>query len=1570
MPVSLQRFMTIAKLIGLVLFPFLLFSVFPANAKTQPLNPYAFSLTKAEKTFLAKHPVISIGIMNAWPPINYVDANGQPQGLGVAYVKLLNERLNGALQIVPGPFKENMAKVQDKTLDALMDVTPHPERDEFLNFTRPYLDIPHVIVAPKGKDFYASEDDLSGKTLALEKGFGNVKYFTEKYPEVIVREYATTRLAIDAVARGEADAYAGNRAVAIYILENELIQNLKIHGRLNKPGSILAIGVRKDWPEMVSLLDRALASLTEEEKRQAHGKWAEQDRDEKIKLTPEEEEWIVRHPVIRYMGKPAWLPFEAFEENDDYIGIAADYLKLIERRLGVRFQKIRTKTWNESLEKALAGGADMVLVDRVDTAIGQKLKFTRPYLSNPVVVVMKNTERFITDLNRLRGKRVAILQDFVYPGEIRKAYPDLFYFTAENIREGLKGVATGEFDALLCPLTLGAYNIAEMGYYDLSVVGKTDVAMDLSFAVRPDWEPLERILNKAIASISKQERQEIMNRYVKEQVIQTGLDWRTVLKWTLPVLGVLMLIIVLSIFYNRRLMREVRERKRAELESLASEQKIKAMSEAVNDALVMMDSRGKVRFWNHAAEKLFGYTAQEAMGRDFHELSVPPKARQKAQAWVRQFAATGQDVLIGTTTEAYGINRAGRTFPVELSLSSLQVDGEWYVVGTVRDITERKAMEKAIRKERERLQDMMDSSPISVGISTDGILKFANPQFLRTLDIKIGDPITEIYLNPEERAPIIATLQTVNIVQNREAKMRGKDGTVVDVLMTFLPTTYEDQPSILGWLVNITPLKKMQQELLLAKEMAEGAAQAKADFLANMSHEIRTPMNAIIGFSSLAVKAEMNNKQRGYVQKIQQSGQHLLGIINDILDFSKIEAGKLSVEHTEFDLERVLENVSNLISEKVAAKGLELMFRVEKGTPNDLVGDPLRLGQILVNYANNAVKFTERGEIVIFVGVVAETDHDVFMRFAVRDTGIGLTEEQIGKLFQSFQQADTSTSRKFGGTGLGLAISKKLANLMGGDVGVQSEYGKGSTFWFTARLGRGVVKAKHFLPDPDLRGRRVLVVDDNEMSRIVLSDMLKGLTFVVSDVASGKAAVDEIRLAAAAGQPYDVALLDWRMPVMDGIETARAIRELPVRPLPHMVMITAYGREEVLKEAALAGLEDVLIKPVSPSTMFDTLLHILGGCRDEKKDEVQPSTPSSENLAAIRGSAILLVEDNEFNQQIACELLTDAGFKVDVAENGQKAIEMLDNRAYDIVLMDMQMPVMDGMTATREIRKDERFRDLPILAMTANVMETDIQKCREAGMNDHLGKPIDPDDLFAKLRKWIKPRGASPLQELPESAVRDKAYAQSGNKPQEDLPDIPGLDTGLGLKRVMGKKAFYLDMLKKYVANQGQAPAQISRSLDAGDYGTAERLAHTAKGVSGNIGAVQLQELAAALEKAIRDGLPRDRSKAALATFAEAHGKMIAGLTDAFPAVSVRQDAGQVDEAKAAAVCVKMAEMLANADSEAADLLEAEGDALRGILGTDQFGPFEHAVRQYDFEKALELIKLQVERFNKQPLET
>jgi two-component system sensor histidine kinase/response regulator len=487
---------------------------------------------------------------------------------------------------------------------------------------------------------------------------------------------------------------------------------------------------------------------------------------------------------------------------------------------------------------------------------------------------------------------------------------------------------------------------------------------------------------------------------------------------------------------------------------------------------------------------------------------------------------------------------------------------------------------------------------------------------------------------------------------------------------------------------------------------------------------------------------ELMPRQRDYLVKIRNSAQLLLGIINDILDFSKVEAGKLSVETIDFELDKVLENVGNLISERASAKGLELIFDVAPSVSSRFRGDPLRLGQILINFCNNAVKFTEEGEVVVKARVLEDAEDSQLVEFSVSDTGIGMSEAQIGRLFQAFEQADTSTTRKYGGTGLGLAISKRLAELMGGDVAVTSELGKGSTFRFTARLGRSIAASRPHVLRSDLCGRRVLIIDDNPPARAVLSNLLTHIGFVADEAASGEEGIEMVRQAIEARQPYEIAFVDWQMPRLDGIETCKRISE-QLSPPPHLVMVTAYGREEVLKQAEASGIENVLVKPVTSSTLFDATLVVL----DPSDTPAHVLTAPSFDAAQTRGRRVLLVEDNEINQEVAMGQLEDAEVHVDLAENGEIAVRMVQDNDYDLVLMDMQMPVMDGIEATRAIRADPRFADLPIIAMTANAMAADRDRCLEAGMNDHIPKPIDPDELFKILSRWTRSRREGVIEE-------------------------------------------------------------------------------------------------------------------------------------------------------------------------------------------------------------------------------
>jgi PAS domain S-box-containing protein len=788
------------------------------------------------------------------------------------------------------------------------------------------------------------------------------------------------------------------------------------------------------------------------------------------------------------------------------------------------------------------------------------------------------------------------------------------------------------------------------------------------------------------------------------------------------------------------------------------------------------------------------------------------------------------------------------------------------LISISKDITERKKMETALKESEKFLQGIINNSTaLIMAKDLDGRYILVNDKFCETFELTHEEVIgkTTHDLFPEELAEVfrrhdLKVLESKEPVQEEEI-FKEKDRTFLSIKFPVFGIDGSTM-AVCGIATDITYLKKTEADLRRARRTADEASRTKSEFLANMSHEIRTPMSAIIGMAYLALRTDLTPKQKDYIKKINTSAYALLRIINDILDFSKIEAGKLDIEHVEFHLEDVLDNLANLISVKTQDKGLELIIATSPDMPLNLVGDPLRLGQVLINLAENAVKFTEKGKIFVSAELVRQKNHEATLRFTVRDTGIGMTPKQADKLFHAFTQADTSTTRKYGGTGLGLTISKRLVDLMDGEIGFESEEGRGSTFSFTAVLGLQGEEPQRQREEQcvgDLKGLRILVVDDSKTSQNILKSYLEAMSFSVSTADSGEDALIMLEKAVRENLAFELVLMDWKMPGMDGVEASRRIKqEMKLPHIPVIIMITAYGHEEVMKQAETLGLEGFLIKPASQSVLFSTIMEVFG--KEFAKTTYAKMAPHMDpkGLKEIMGARVLLAEDNEINQQVAVELLTQMGLIVDVAGDGKAALEAWQAGDYDLVLMDIQMPVMDGLKATRRIRAVEQRRQsddpdppkpIPVIAMTAHAMSGDRDKSLAAGMNDHVTKPIDPNTLFATMVKWIP----SAEREVPPEAA-EKTQASPLVKGRAMLSDMPGISVRNGLMRVEQNETLYRRLLQKFYQDHTDMTDKIKKALARNETTLALRLAHTMKGVSGNIGAKALQTLSGELESAIK----------------------------------------------------------------------------------------------------------------------
>ncbi len=992
--------------------------------------------------------------------------------------------------------------------------------------------------------------------------------------------------------------------------------------------------------------------------------------------------------------------------------------------------------------------------------------------------------------------------------------------------------------------------------------------------------------------------------------------------------------------------------------------------------MIFLNPAGRVKWANSAMFDIFRVPPGDPAGMSLEPFYPSHEEYRKTGALVADAVSRGE----AFETEMQMKRADGSVFCAYLSGRAVNPkDLSRGTVWVAMDITKRRQLEEALNKSEEHYRQVVDNVTECILVVQDGHIVLCNPRLLQLTGYErealFAQPFVAA-IHPEDRPLVIdhhmRRLRGEQVEQYYQFRIVNRQsGAIAWVQLSAVMIEWEGKPATLSFMTDITERKALEDSLKqsmaerirlerlriqaelkeaeLARRHAEETTRAKSMFLANMSHEIRTPMNAIIGMAHLALRTGLDHQQRDYVEKIRSAGISLLGIINDILDFSKIEAGKLDMERTSFNLDHVLNNVATVTGARAHEKRLEYVFQIPLDVPRGLIGDPLRLGQVLINLINNAIKFTERGEVFVSCRRLDASADKIQLQFLVRDTGIGMTHEQTAKLFRAFSQADESTTRKYGGTGLGLSIAKRLVELMGGAIWLESQPGVGTTIRFTAWFGLADALERRRAVPAVIDGMRVLVVDDNPVARQVLADSLTVLPVRIELAADAGEALDMIR-AADGTQPYGVVFTDLHMPGMDGIDLIDAVKddEALAAP-PRMVLLSSHGREEARHRIEHTQADSFLVKPVNVSTLVDTLVELFA---PPMRAEVNGSR---DRAPRFRGLNVLLVEDNEINQQIAAELLHAAGARIDIAPNGAVALEKLDTAGpgyYGLVFMDVQMPEMDGHEATRRIRSDARFDALPVIAMTAHAMVEERERCFASGMNDHLAKPISPSELYRAIARWC-PQHVVPDESVPQEVVDPDAEAEL---------EIEGIDVRDGLSRTLGNRGFYLQMLARFREDQVDAVERI-RDAIACDRVLAERLAHTLKGVAALLGATTVRHLCGALEAELHRGSGNDTVSPVLDELDHAMRTVMEAVGKVLPApvpVPVIENT-EVDRHEAQAVIARFAQLLKESDAEASDLLARSAHLMAAALDKENWRRVEHATRHYDFDAALAALQAGIE---------
>lgn len=1311
------------------------------------LAPANLALCATDSSTAASADPITIVCMKDNEPLSFVSKTGEPVGLMIDLWRLWGEKVGRPVRFIMGDWQDSLDALHSGRADIHFSMYITPDRARWAKFG-PAISpgMGGLLLSTSAGQRITDPSQLGDATIVVLEGSLQEDYMREHFPKVqlmVVRNGAEMFMS---VANGLADGIASNFPSAYGTIDRLGLNSFFMPQAFPLFSRNLHPAVLRNRDDLARLMDEGLSRISRAEmvaleerwvRNPAHRVWGDMPRS--LLLTPAEREWLASHQTLRVALEDDWHPIEFMDSEGTYNGIGMNLMQVVGRYLNVAIQPVSSNVLKETTGPRRA---DVEPFLEGTPPEGGPWLFTNPFLQLPLAVATLDSERLVTSPGDLAGKSVAVHDHAGLAGYLRAQLPRSKIVEVSSLIEGLSAVQGGQIDAMVGIALSVEYAVVNKNLRDLRVGLLPQLQYSARVAVRSDWPQLVEIMNKTLDNIPHEQMAAIMKRWANLR-IERAMNWMLVLQIggvAAVFLGSLLAVILI---WNRKLAQESAERQKALEAARASasalwqrKQQLRSIVDNLPSLMMLKDSQARYIMANKFFETFTGYAESYVVGKNIADLLSPELAEQGMRL----------DKLVIETgkvhkTEEVRYDAVGEQHILDVVRVPLfEPDGTVYgmvYMGT--DVTERRAAEEALRRAQMEMSQIFNAAGSAMRvIDRNLIVKEVNDTYVSCFGYSreemVGhwcgeypsgtdcgsDCVGKRILNGEPRAAI-------------RQQRRKKDGTWVFCDLVATPFLSPD-----GELLGIIEDCRDITDLVESQQAAEQASKAKSEFLANMSHEIRTPMNAVVGLTHLTLRTPLNATQRNYLKNIDSSAKSLLRIIDDILDFSKIEAGRMDMEYLDFNLEEVLLGLSSLDTTKSGGKNIELLLRIDREVPLFFKGDPLRLGQVLVNLVGNAIKFTPAGEVVVRVALEEQKDQKAQLRFTVADTGIGMGQEQLDKLFQEFTQGDSSTTRRFGGTGLGLSISKRIVEMMGGEIGAESELGKGSTFYFTVNLDLQENPQRKPVPAmKNLSERRVLVVDDSFSSREILRQELEDMGLRSGTADCGDAALEELVRAAESGDPYDLVLMDWKMPGNNGIQVVRLLRgcrELPY--IPTVIMVTAYGREEIMEEAQAEGISHFLIKPVSPSLLQHAILDVFG---QRVADEDSSGLPQELRIPAkYRGRRVLLAEDNEVNQLVARELLESAGFVVDIASSGLEALQKAEGTDYAMVFMDIHMPQMDGIEAAKLLRAQARYAHTPIIALTADSMVGDREKSLAAGMNDHLAKPIDPYRLIEVAVQWLE----------------------------------------------------------------------------------------------------------------------------------------------------------------------------------------------------------------------------------------